>query len=274
MARFSSPASPTPSPFRPLVADSREVLRAPLSQELGRGAQWALRSVVLATSPLVRIAGGERLAEVPEPALFALNHANSFEAVVAPAAMIWARGGRPLAMLADWMYLELPLLGSFLRLGEPIPVFRKRARFGWREERRQVGLRSSVVERCLATLERGVSVGLFPEGTRNRGVGQLLPARPGLGEIAAASGVPIVPVGISYPAAARLGRVPFAGRIHFSVGASITHEQLDPRSDLPAANQLSSLTMAALAELSGRAAPPSNPSFAPRSSRVSERSAA
>ena len=249
--------SRAPFAFRPLAASAREVLSAPLSPELPANSAKALRSVVLAARRFVRVAGAERLAAIPEPAIFALNHTNAFEAVVAPASLIWLRGGRPLAMLADWMYLELPLLGAILKWGEPIPVFRKRARWGWREERRQRGLGSSAVERCLATLASGRSVGLFPEGTRNREVGRLLPARSGLGEIAAASGVPIVPVGITYPAAARLGRVPRLGRLDLTIGAPlvVTDLEADLLSIHPVeatvARRLSDRTMAALADLAG-----------------------
>lgn len=259
--------SRVPFAFRPLVASAREVLSAPLSRELSPRAVKALRAVVLAARPFVRIAGAERLAAISEPAIFALNHANAFEAVVAPASLIWLRGGRPLAMLADWMYLELPLLGSLLGCGEPIPVFRKRARWGWREERRQRGLvGNSVIERCLETLANGRSLGLFPEGTRNREVGRLLPARSGLGEIAAASGVPIVPVGIRYPAAARLGRAPYVGRLKLAIGAPITISDLGAdleagpvRGDATLAQLLSQRTMAAIAELANRTPSPENP---------------
>lgn len=46
----------------------------------------------------------------------------------------------------------------------------------------------------------GFTIGIFPEGTRNRGpVDRLLPARTGVARIALSTGVPIVPVGIVSP---------------------------------------------------------------------------
>ena len=69
-----------------------------------------------------------------------------------------------------------------MRLGGFISVDRKA-----KDSRRQA------LEQALETLRRGISLLVFPEGTRNPG-GPLLAFRPGPFQIAIASGVPIVPI--------------------------------------------------------------------------------
>src|SRR5262249_24894269 len=149
------------------------------------------------------------------------NHGNYAEALLAPATLLYLRGGRPVHFLADWMFLELPVLGPLLEMGEPIPVYRKRARFGWRERKRREGLRTGALERATARLAAGRGVGLFPEGRGGGDPGRLLAPRRGLGELALRAGVPVVPVGIRYPAAARLGRAPHLGRTVLAVGEPV-----------------------------------------------------
>ena len=137
---------------------------------------------MLSFAPLLRVHGREHLVGLEEPAIFALNHGGTLESVLVPAALVYLRSGRPVHFLCDWMYLHLPVAGWILRQGEPIAVYGKRARFGWGEEIRRAE-RKPPVERCLERLEAGGSVGLFPEGARNRDPRTLLRGRAGLGEL-------------------------------------------------------------------------------------------
>jgi 1-acyl-sn-glycerol-3-phosphate acyltransferase len=175
---------------------------------------------MLTLGRLVEVEHRERLAAIPEPAVFALNHSNSLEALLAPATLLYLRQGRPLHFLADWMFVEAPVLGWLLRQSEPIAVYGKPARFRLRERHRRRRLRQPVIEACLDHLARGESVGMFPEGTRNRDSSRLLRGRLGLGELvlAASAPVPVVPIAIRYPARQRLGRVPRLGRLVLAIG--------------------------------------------------------
>ena len=217
-----------------------------------------LSAVKLAFGPLLEVERPERIA-VPGPAIFALNHSNSAEAVLVPAALMWLRGGEPVCFLADWMYLHVPILGWLLRSAEVIPVYRKPARWRFREAYRLEGSRRPVLDACLARLAEGVSVGIFPEGTRNRDPEHLLRGRSGLGELVLRSSAPVVPVGIHYPAAARLGRPPRLGRTVLRPGLPLAFEEERaaatgrvPRERLALARQVVGRVMAELAELSGK----------------------
>lgn len=189
----------------------KDVLATALPEMADRRRRAALKALMLAFGPLIEIERPERIT-IPGPVLFALNHNNASEAVLVPAALMWLRGGAPVSFLADWMYLHVPGVGWLLREGAVIPVFRKPSRWNLREAYRRQRLREPVLDVCLERLAAGSSVGIFPEGTRNADPHRLLRGRGGLGELALRSTVPVVPIGIRYPAAARLGRAPRIGR--------------------------------------------------------------
>jgi 1-acyl-sn-glycerol-3-phosphate acyltransferase len=244
----------TETPFRP----SAGALRASLPELSGAGRRLALRGLMLTLGRLAEVEGVERLGRVPGPAIFALNHNNAFESVLAPATLIFLRDGRLVHFLADWMYLHLPGVGRLLRAAEPIPVYRKPARWrlgeAYRLERRRKG---SVIEACLSRLEAGGSLGIFPEGTRNADPRRLLRGRSGLGEIVLRSGAPVVPVGLHYPAAGRLGRMVLR------VGEPLIFREereaargMDEQARMSLARRVVGRVMAELEELSGKTCQP------------------
>jgi 1-acyl-sn-glycerol-3-phosphate acyltransferase len=80
---------------------------------------------------------------------------------------------------------DLPILGKLMTYGGDIPLRR--------------GQKDSVVEmfaECRRTLEAGMSVMMFPEGTRSKD-GKLLPFKDGAFELAIDAGVPILPVALA-----------------------------------------------------------------------------
>jgi len=183
-----------------------------------------LRGLVASFGPLTSVEGAGRLRGLPEPAILALNHNSSFECLAAPAALLWLRRGRMIHFLIDWMYLRVPGIGWLMRQSDPVPVYGKPARWRIGERHRLAQLRAPVLDACLERLAAGGSLGIFPEGTRNRG-GQLLRGRPGLGELVLRSTAPVVPVGLRFPAAERLGRPPRLGRMVLAIGEPLSFQQ-------------------------------------------------
>lgn len=261
---------PTESIAFPLDGPSRTVYRP---SDLAFRASWPelrdlrqrilLRALLATLGRSVEVEGAEVLAEAGEPAIFALNHNNSVESVLAPAVLIHLRGGRGIHFLTDWMYLHLPLLGSLLRLSAPIPVYNKPARWRFGERLRQAGRCASTVEACVSHLRRGRSIGLFPEGKRNPDPQFLLRGRLGVGEVVLRTGSPVIPVGLHYPAARQLGRAPHFGRLVLRIGDPLRfvaehqnarHAAPDERHRL--VRRVVATTMEALAALSGKSCPP------------------
>lgn len=226
-----------------------------------------LRTVMTFFGPLVSVEGGDRLARAPEPVIVALNHNSSFESIVVPMALIWLRRGRMLHFLIDWMYLRWPVIGWLMRLSDPVPVYGKPMRWRLGERYRRSQLRRPALDACLERLAAGDSLGIFPEGTRNRRLDTLLRGRPGLGEIVLRSTAPVLPVGIRFPAAERLGRPPIVGRIVLVVGEPLDfpEERAQAAAGLPSgarralARAVVGRVMSEISRLSGKAFPAGPP---------------
>ncbi|MGC4190853.1 MAG: lysophospholipid acyltransferase family protein [Thermomicrobiales bacterium] len=89
---------------------------------------------------------------------------------------------RPAHFMAKKELFKVPVLGwAMLKFGE-FPVDRGNAD-RW------------AIRRALATVEQGIALGMFPEGTRSKS-GALKQALPGAGLIALRGNVPIVPVAV------------------------------------------------------------------------------
>lgn len=198
-----------------------QVLAGDLSLLPSRAARAVLRFVLALLHPWIEVHGKHHLPPAGRPALFVFNHNNSYECVTVPAALIFHRRGSLIRFAVDWMFLEIPVVGHFIRLCRPIPVYTKKARWGYRETYRRAHLLQSPLDACQAILERGESVGIFPEGTRNRNPRELKRGRRGLGRLILATDVPVVPVGIEFPARTRLGLLPLFGRVRINVGAAL-----------------------------------------------------
>lgn len=156
-----------------------------------RGHAWA-RRLVPALGVELRVSGA-----VPRDRVLLLaNHRSYLDIPILLSQL-------PCAFLAKAEIGEWPLFGEAARLSHTVFVKRED-----RASRRAA--RGSALER----LRQGLTFAAFPEGTTSRGPG-LLPFFPGLFELAAEHGVPVVPAAIAYddPADAWVDDDPFLG--HF-----------------------------------------------------------
>ncbi|MCI0571373.1 MAG: 1-acyl-sn-glycerol-3-phosphate acyltransferase [Myxococcaceae bacterium] len=124
--------------------------------------------------------GGTAPADVMQRAYVVVsNH----ESVADPFLLSWL----PFDMrfIAKEEIFRLPLLGWMMKLGGDIPLKR-----GDKESVERMR------EACRATLEAGVPVMMFPEGTRSPD-GELLPFRDGAFQLAIEAQVPVLPVAVA-----------------------------------------------------------------------------
>jgi 1-acyl-sn-glycerol-3-phosphate acyltransferase len=144
-----------------------------------RSTRWWGRNLLKVARIPVEVEGLEHL--VPGQAyVFAANHRSNFDifalVAVLPGRFLW---------VAKKSLFHIPILGQALSRMGSIPVDRD-------------NLRSAVksLDRATATVKRGVSLIIFPEGTRAL-TRELLPFKKGVFIMAIKAGQPIVPVSIS-----------------------------------------------------------------------------
>ena len=147
---------------------------------------WMARQACLLTLRLagirIRVLNPER-ATIHPCCVFVANHVSNVEAPALFAVL------PRIAVIMKESLGRIPLLGYAMRLGGFICV-----------DRKGKDSRKRALEAAVRTLRSGVSMLIFPEGTRNPS-GPLLPFRPGPFQMAIDAGVPVVPVTVHGAAA-------------------------------------------------------------------------
>lgn len=98
--------------------------------------------------------------------------------------LLLSRVPREMKWIAKEELFDLPWVGWMLRMSGDIPIRRGDAESG-----------GEALARARTYLSRGMSVMLFPEGTRSR-TGKLLPFKSGAFRLAAETGVPVLPIAV------------------------------------------------------------------------------
>lgn len=186
----------------------RDLWFRPIPALAARGDRALLRlAATLAQGQVRDILGWERVLPEHDPFILVANHGSRREALYLTAALMLARGGRPVHFLADWNFRLIPGVGYLYRRSGAITVTRKDARPRLLNRLKPRYLDATgPLEQARARLQAGAPIALFPEGTVNRHPGRLLRGRYGAARLSLETGVPILPVGIRF-----LGE-PLAGR--------------------------------------------------------------
>jgi 1-acyl-sn-glycerol-3-phosphate acyltransferase len=263
--------------IKSLFASRWQIFNEPL-KELHLGQRWLLRFFILLWGHLVRVENRgniDILKAVKGPLIFAFNHNCSYEAILVPTYLIYLRQGKKISFVIDWMYGRLPLLGWLFKQIDPIYVYNKPTRFKFLDHSRPIKKQSTVLE-CIKYLNLNKSIGIFPEGTRNRSPYELKRGKNGIGHIVLESGAPVLPVGIDFPTRLKKHKIPKFGSLILRIGEKLEFpeergilSQLKQRSNInsrykkKAVNFLSSkvtfMVMSSLSELSGKEYPFSSP---------------
>ena len=204
--------------------------------------------------------GWEHALPANDPFILAPNHSSRLEALLLPALLALHRQGRQVHFLADWNFFMWPLLGSLIRMNDPIIITRKPAR-----PRFLNGFKShyespeSPCGQARRRLLAGQSLGIFPEGTVNRQPQYLLRGRTGVARLSLETGVAVIPVGIRF--AGRPSRFLNLDVMRVRMGRPLWPDtaHLGANAPVPAVRQWHETIMRAIADLSGRTWPPPSP---------------
>jgi 1-acyl-sn-glycerol-3-phosphate acyltransferase len=176
------------------------------------------RSVLTCFGNFLKVHNDVVLKTTPDPVIFAFNHNNYWETLVVGSYLLSHRPGKKLAFLSDWMFGRLPVFSWFLNRIDPIYTYRKAPRFAALNKYQQKADGEAVCQECLKRLYNQQSLGIFPEGTRNKDPRRLKRGRKGVGEIALRSGVPVLPVGIAFSRKTNNSHIPFFSPITLNIG--------------------------------------------------------
>jgi len=116
----------------------------------------------------------------PGPKLYVANHPSATDPF-----LIHLLSRQPMSVLITANAFSFPLFGAFIRKVGQIPVI--------------PGQGEQTIEKARYCLEKGHSVGIFPEGTFSPQDGGYRAPRSGAARLAILTGVPVIPVGIYMP---------------------------------------------------------------------------
>ena len=174
---------------------------------------------------LTRAYGLENLSGSGSATIYVFNHNNSLETLMVPALLMYHLGGNSISFVIDWMYGKVPILASLMNLIDPVYVYHKRSWLPFIEAARPAAPSADTIERCVEKLRTGRSIGIFPEGKRNRDPENLVRGKLGVGHIALQSGVPVIPVGIDFISRITKRKIPVLGRTIVRIGRPMEFQQ-------------------------------------------------
>ncbi len=154
------------------------------------------------------------------PAIFVFNHSTTFETVLIYNFLLKnPKIKRRVSFIIDWMYAHIPFIGKFIRVIDPILVYNKKAKIKKLNQKKIAEY--NIYEESVRRLKLGKSVGMYPEGTRNRDPENLKRGRKGIGKIALESGISVIPIGVDFPKRIKKNKIPKLGRIILNIGKKI-----------------------------------------------------
>jgi 1-acyl-sn-glycerol-3-phosphate acyltransferase len=184
----------------------------------------------------------------------AVNHISNFDWL--PIAEFFYDTGAPGRILVKDSLWKVPAVRQILQMTGQIPVYRGTARAG------------NALREAEKALGQGVCIVMFPEGTITKDP-TLWPmaARPGIGRLALATGVPVIPVGHwgaqeLLPRGARMPRLLPRVTERIRVGAAVDLHDLVGRTDPGAVREATDRAMKAVTGIVGElrgAEPPAQP---------------
>ena len=161
----------------------------------------------------VNVIGKENIPQ-DGPVLFVGNHRSYFDILIYHEAI-----GKPLGFLAKKEMEKVPLLSTWMRFVYCLFLDRENPKEGLK-----------TILQAIAYVKKGISICIFPEGTRNKGEElTMLPFKEGAFKIATKTGCPIVPISMNNTAEIFENHFPKIKKTHvvLEYGTPIYPNELD-----------------------------------------------
>lgn len=143
--------------------------------------QWAFRCVLFFSGTDITVIGEENIPK-DEPVLYIGNHRSYFDVVIT-----YARVPRLCGYISKKEIERIPLLNVWMRYLHCLFLDRNNIKEGL-----------AVILAAINKVKAGISICIFPEGTRNDGAQDFLPFHSGSLKIAEKSGCAIVPMALNH----------------------------------------------------------------------------
>ena len=174
--------------------------------------QWAFKVIIRLSGVSVTVIGEENSPD--EAALFIGNHRSYFDIV-----LTYSRCKRLTGYIAKKEIQKVPFLSVWMQYLYCLFLDRENAKEGLK-----------TILKAIEYVKNGISIFIFPEGTRNKGEElSLLPFKDGAFRIATKTGCPIVPVSLNNTADILENHFPFikSGKVIVSFGKPIYTTDMD-----------------------------------------------
>lgn len=174
--------------------------------------QWAFRMILFFAGAKVTVIGEENVPK-DRPVLYIANHQSDFDIL-----LTYSRCPRLTGYVAKDSLERIPILSTWMK--------RLYCLFLNREDVRE-GMKT--ILQGIDQINRGISICIFPEGTRNHHPEELLPFKEGSFKLALKTGCPIIPIAISNSINLFEAHMPWLKKTHVIVryGEPILPNELD-----------------------------------------------
>ena len=172
---------------------------------------WAFRVIIFFAGTKVTVIGEENV-PTDRAVLYIPNHRSYFDIV-----LTYVRVPRPTGYIAKKEMERIPSLSQWMRNLHCLFLDRENIKEGLK-----------TILTAIEKIKSGISICIFPEGTRNTESDELLPFHDGSSKIAEKSGCPIIPVTINNSAAVFEDHLPWIRKAHVIIeyGSPVEVSQL------------------------------------------------
>lgn len=161
--------------------------------------QWAFRCVMFFSGFTYDVSGIEKI-PTDQPVVFVANHASIFDTVLVYSLLPHRTG-----FVSKDSVLKIPLLRVWMKRLHCVFLKRNDPRAGL-----------DMILQCIDHLKEGISIFIFPEGTRTK-TGELLEFKAGAVKMASKTGCPIIPIAITGTRDAFENHSPWIRKAHGTV---------------------------------------------------------